>query len=98
MMDLNKDLVEIGGNKPKFKGDKAIKERFRLLLREGINVASRCGHNMRIEIVKSEKTHIWARLVCKNCGGTLYLDADRKWHKDKIFGMAAMLKCKKKGK
>jgi hypothetical protein len=48
---------------------------------------------MQIDMVKLEETHMWARLECKVCGGALYLDADRKWHTDKIFGYVALTNC-----
>jgi len=92
-MDLNKDLMKDRSKKQIFRGDEEIKERFRSLLHEGINIATRNGHQMQIETVKLEETHMWARLECKSCGGVLYLDADRKWHTDKIFGVASMLNC-----
>jgi len=94
-VDLNKDLMKKPAEKPKFQGDDEIKQRFRILLREGIEVAARNGHDMEIENIKLEVTHMWASLECKFCGGILYLDADKKWHKDKIFGMATIMTCEK---
>jgi hypothetical protein len=51
---------------------------------------------MEIEAIMLEETHMWGSLACKDCGGVLYIDADRKWHKDKIFGFAAMMNCEPK--
>ena len=95
-MDLTDDLMSNQAQKANFRGDVEIKRRFRILLREGMEIATRNGHNIRVDKIKLEDTHMWGSLVCKNCGGILYLDADRKWHKDKIFGMAAIINCKKK--
>jgi hypothetical protein len=93
-MNLSEELMTNQTKESSSSDDVEIKKRFRILLKEGIEIANRNEHNMRIEKIKLEETHMWASLVCKRCGGTLYLDADRKWHKDKIFGTAALIQCK----
>lgn len=93
-MNLTEELMKKQINETTFTNDVEIKQRFRILLKEGIEIATRNGHSMRVEKIKLEETHMWASLVCKKCGGLLYLDADRRWHKDKIFGTAAMVRCK----
>jgi hypothetical protein len=93
-MKLTEDLLKGQSKDPSPQNSTEIKKRFRILLREGVQVGFWNGHHLRIENIKLEETHMWASLICKKCGGILYIDADRKWHKDKIFGAAAMIRCK----
>lgn len=94
-MDLNTNILKGRSEKAVDKNDLELKLRFRNLLADGLQVAALNGHRMRIECVKYEETHLWAKLVCKVCNSELYLDADKKWHKEKIFGSAALKKCER---
>jgi hypothetical protein len=96
-MNFNQDNPKDRVNKTKFRGDEEIKERFRVLLRESLEMAAQNGHTMRIEEIKLEKTHMWGSAVCKSCGGGLYLDYDKRWQKDKTYGSAVIMSCSKDG-
>ena len=96
-MNFNQNSLKDRFEKTKFSGDEEIKEKFRVLLREGLEMAAQNGHTMRIEEIKLDKTHMWGSAVCKSCGGALYLDYDRKWQKDKTYGSAIIMNCHKDG-